>query len=125
MRLYAPLLATALTVSTLIASTAPALAWGCVAVSEDGTYGYSYNYPNRRSARQRATHLRTVRGQTPAAWLTACGVCPASTTRRAIRARPCGVSLAFLWTFIRAPFSLPAGSGTRQLPSIGPGWTTS
>ena len=54
MRLYAPLLATALTVSTLIASTAPALAWGCVAVSEDGTYGYSYNYDYRDDAVERA-----------------------------------------------------------------------
>jgi hypothetical protein len=29
-------------------------AWGCTAVARDGSYGYSYNYPNRRSAQRRA-----------------------------------------------------------------------
>ncbi len=31
-----------------------AFAWGCHAQARDGTYGYSYNYPNRRSAAARA-----------------------------------------------------------------------
>jgi hypothetical protein len=31
-----------------------AMAWGCVAVANDGTYGYSYNYGSRKAARQRA-----------------------------------------------------------------------
>ncbi len=37
-----------------IASTGPARAWGCVAVSENGTYGYSYNYDDRDDAVDRA-----------------------------------------------------------------------
>lgn len=42
-------------VSGFVGIGAPqALAWSCQAVADDGTYGYSYNYPNRRSARQRA-----------------------------------------------------------------------
>ncbi|MDB5526036.1 MAG: hypothetical protein JWM58_3799 [Rhizobium sp.] len=42
-------------VSALLASSAPhAFAWSCVAVADDGTYGYSYNYPNKKGARQRA-----------------------------------------------------------------------
>src|SRR6266849_9332940 len=53
------------------------------------------------SARNRSTHLRTVRGQTPTAALTACGVYPSSTTRRTIASRPAGVRGAFLWTSIR------------------------
>ena len=42
-------------ISSLLASSAPqAFAWGCTAVADDGAYGYSYNYPNKRAARQRA-----------------------------------------------------------------------
>src|SRR5580700_833129 len=59
--------------------------------------------PSWPSLRYRSTHLRTVRGQTPAASLTAFGVCPLATCR-AIRSRPRGVRRAFLCTFIR--FSL-------------------
>ncbi len=29
-------------------------AWGCAAVSEEGTYGYSYSYGDEDSARERA-----------------------------------------------------------------------
>jgi hypothetical protein len=46
-----------LAASTLLigaASSSPAFAWGCVAVSEDGTSGYSYNYGKRKKALQRA-----------------------------------------------------------------------
>ena len=50
---------------------------------------------------KRATHLRAVRGQTPAARATACGVCPPSTIARTMRSRPSGVRRAFLWMFIR------------------------
>ena len=32
----------------------PAFAWSCQAQANDGTYGYSYNYSNRRDARRRA-----------------------------------------------------------------------
>jgi hypothetical protein len=35
-------------------SSSSALAWGCVAVSENGTYGYSYNYDNEDDASERA-----------------------------------------------------------------------
>lgn len=39
----------------LLADSAPqAFAWGCTAVADDGTYGYSYNYPNKSGARARA-----------------------------------------------------------------------
>ncbi|MBL0372356.1 DUF4189 domain-containing protein [Rhizobium sp. KVB221] len=31
-----------------------ALAWGCIAVAGDGTYGYSYNFSKKRDAKQRA-----------------------------------------------------------------------
>jgi hypothetical protein len=51
--------------------------------------------PANPSRRYRSTHLRTVRGQTPAACATASGVCPFATCRT-IRSRPRGVSRAFL-----------------------------
>ena len=57
--------------------------------------------PARPSALKRATHLRTVRGQTPAARAAASGVCPLSTIARTMRSRPSGVRRAFLWMFIR------------------------
>jgi hypothetical protein len=38
-----------------------AFAWGCYAQARDGTYGYSYNYPNRRSASARALAECAVR----------------------------------------------------------------
>lgn len=31
-----------------------ARAWGCIAVSEEGSYGYSYNYDNQGDASDRA-----------------------------------------------------------------------
>lgn len=46
-----------LAISTLVlvaGSTSPAFAWGCVAVSENGTNGYSYNYDNQSDASDRA-----------------------------------------------------------------------
>jgi hypothetical protein len=63
--------------------------------------------PAMPSARNRLTHLCTVRGQTPTAALRACGVCPPSTTRRTMISRPAGVSRAFLWTSIRFPQGSP------------------
>ena len=53
------------------------------------------------SALNRATHLRTVRGQTPAAFAVTSGVCPLNTCIT-IRSRPSGVRRAFLWMFIRS-----------------------
>lgn len=35
-------------------TTGTAFAWGCIAVSEDGTYGYSYNFDNEGDASDRA-----------------------------------------------------------------------
>jgi hypothetical protein len=35
-------------------STGAARAWGCIAVSEEGSYGYSYNYDNEADATERA-----------------------------------------------------------------------
>lgn len=40
--------------ASLTASTSSAFAWGCIAVSEEGSYGYSYNYDNEGSAREKA-----------------------------------------------------------------------
>lgn len=37
-----------------LATTTPAFAWGCIAVSEEGSYGYSYNYDNQDDATTRA-----------------------------------------------------------------------
>jgi hypothetical protein len=56
--------------------------------------------PARPSCWKRSTHLRTVRGQTPAASLAACGVCPPRTIL-ARCSRPNGVRRAFLWMSIR------------------------
>lgn len=39
---------------TAVLSTGPANAWGCIAVSEEGSYGYSYNYDNEGDATSRA-----------------------------------------------------------------------
>lgn len=37
-----------------IAASGNANAWGCIAVSEEGSYGYSYNYDNQEDAADRA-----------------------------------------------------------------------
>ncbi|MCM2474779.1 DUF4189 domain-containing protein [Rhizobium sp. CG5] len=39
---------------SLNASTSQAFAWGCIAVSDEGSYGYSYNYDDEDSARAKA-----------------------------------------------------------------------
>ena len=41
-------------VTAFALSNTSALAWGCAAVSEEGTYGYSYSYDNEGAARERA-----------------------------------------------------------------------
>lgn len=40
--------------SALAGASAPAMAWDCIAVSEEGSYGYSYNYDDKSSAIERA-----------------------------------------------------------------------
>lgn len=40
--------------SLQVAGSAPAFAWGCIAVSEEGSYGYSYDYDNQDDAAERA-----------------------------------------------------------------------
>ncbi|MGA1804892.1 DUF4189 domain-containing protein [Rhizobium sp. HT1-10] len=40
--------------AAFIASNSAAFAWGCIAVSEEGSYGYSYSYNNESSAREKA-----------------------------------------------------------------------
>lgn len=37
-----------------IATSDTASAWGCIAVSEEGSYGYSYNFDNQDDAAERA-----------------------------------------------------------------------
>jgi hypothetical protein len=39
---------------TSIAQSGTAHAWGCIAVSEEGSYGYSYNYDDQDDAIERA-----------------------------------------------------------------------
>lgn len=36
------------------ASCSTAFAWGCIAVSEEGSYGYSYNFNGEDGAREKA-----------------------------------------------------------------------
>ena len=57
--------------------------------------------PSRPCTAKRASHLRTVRGQTPAARAAAFGVCPLRTSCTT-RSRPSGVRRAFWWMFIRS-----------------------
>jgi hypothetical protein len=40
--------------TALTANTTSAFAWGCIAVSEEGSYGYSYNYGDEGDARDKA-----------------------------------------------------------------------
>jgi predicted lipoprotein with Yx(FWY)xxD motif len=47
-----------------ISSTGSARAWGCVAVSENGTYGYSYNFDDRDGATNRALNECAKRATT-------------------------------------------------------------
>lgn len=47
-----------------VASTSPAFAWGCAAVSENGTYGYSYNFDNESDASDRALNECATRATT-------------------------------------------------------------
>jgi hypothetical protein len=46
------------------ASSSPVFAWGCVAVSENGTNGYSYNYDNQGDASDRALNECAKRATT-------------------------------------------------------------
>ena len=54
----------ALSLSALTLSSSPAAAWGCVAVAEDGTYGYSYNFDDEDGARERALDECATRATT-------------------------------------------------------------
>ena len=47
-------LAVVLSTTAAIATSSAANAWGCIAVSEEGSYGYSYNYDNESDAADRA-----------------------------------------------------------------------
>lgn len=47
-----------------IASTGTAHAWGCIAVSQNGTYGYSYNYDSQDGAVERALNECATRATT-------------------------------------------------------------
>jgi VCBS repeat-containing protein len=54
----------ALSVATSLSASSEAFAWGCVAISENGTYGYSYNYDNEAAATQRALNECATRATT-------------------------------------------------------------
>jgi hypothetical protein len=43
-------------------STTSAFAWGCIAITADGAYGYSYSYDNRGDAVQRALEECSAHG---------------------------------------------------------------
>ena len=45
-------------------STGTAFAWGCIAVSESGTYGYSYNFDDQDDATERALNECAARATT-------------------------------------------------------------
>lgn len=47
-------LAVVVTTAGALATSTTAHAWGCIAVSEEGSYGYSYNYDNQDDAVERA-----------------------------------------------------------------------
>lgn len=47
-----------------IASSGTAHAWGCIAVSQNGTYGYSYNYDSQDAAVERALNECASRATT-------------------------------------------------------------
>lgn len=46
--------AVAIASAAFIGSETQASAWGCFAQADDGTYGYSYNFNNKRGAKRRA-----------------------------------------------------------------------
>jgi len=48
------LLATLFAAGIATSSASPALAWGCIAIASDGTYGYSYDYDYQEDAVERA-----------------------------------------------------------------------
>lgn len=47
-------LALSIMTSVLAFSAQDSFAWACQAQADDGTTGWSYNYPNRKQARRRA-----------------------------------------------------------------------
>ena len=47
-------LAALILAAAMAASSSSALAWGCIAVSGEGSYGYSYQYGDEDSAREKA-----------------------------------------------------------------------
>jgi hypothetical protein len=51
-------------IAAAVASTGTAHAWGCIAVSQNGTYGYSYNYDSQDDAVNRALNECASRATT-------------------------------------------------------------
>lgn len=55
MKISTKIITATFALSAMLAASAPqAFAWACQAEANDGTSGWSYNYPTRRGARQRA-----------------------------------------------------------------------
>jgi len=57
-------IATAALAAASFGSTGTAFAWGCIAVSETGKYGYSYNFDNQDDATERALDECAARATT-------------------------------------------------------------
>lgn len=57
-------LALACMMLTALGASSKALAWGCVAASSDGAYGYSDNWPNQQDAEATAVSDCDVRSST-------------------------------------------------------------
>jgi hypothetical protein len=53
-RITKPALLALAMASALCTASTPAFAWGCIAVSDEGSYGYSYSYNGEDSAREKA-----------------------------------------------------------------------
>jgi hypothetical protein len=62
--MFAKTLGIALIIVAAVSGTATlAFAWGCVAVAQNGAYGYSYHFSSRSGAIQRALEECSARGR--------------------------------------------------------------
>jgi len=57
---------------TVVGAGSKALAWGCVAASSDGAYGYSDNWPSEQDAQSTAITECEVRSSTDDCTIQSC-----------------------------------------------------